>query len=171
MRIQANHPDTQKHAGLQREPNETALQSARKSVNRPVSTDKPASPDSKNAVAPHRASSYTSYSSLNVGPYQQAIRAYQESARFEAVQAVPFQSEGKGVGGEALQNEAVLTEVLRESPGNSAAWYDLGLIYSGQGNRDKVSAVYQVLQKLDAVMAEGFSTQLGLHEKALLDII
>ncbi len=170
MRIQANHPDSRNHPGLQQEQNEIALQSSKRSVNRRIESIAIASPH-QNAIELHHTAPYSSYSFQNAGPYQQAIRAYQSSARFEVGRTVPLHSDGNTLGERVRQNESALIDMLQQNPTNSAALYDLGLIYAGQGSRDKVSAVYQMLQKLDTTYAEQFSTQLGLHEKILLKIV
>ena len=166
MRIQTNHPDTRDQLGLQREQNEVVLSSLRKSSRLAVTPAVVSSPSQTS----YDSGPYATYPSQNGGPYHQAIRAYQEASRFEPVKSVPLIAQGAVVGNEARGNEKALTEILQEDPGNGSAWYDLGLLYSEQGKREKVSAVYQVLQKIDSAMADGFSTQLGLHEKWLLDV-
>jgi hypothetical protein len=169
MRVQTNHPDSTNHSGLQREQNEIALQSSKRPRNLRTESVALASPY-QNAIELHHTAPYSSYSFQNTGPYHQAILAYQSSARFEASRTMPLNTEGNFFGEKARESETDLINILQQNPTNSAALYDLGLLYSGRGNRDKVSAVYQMLQKLDATYAEQFSTQLGLHEKMLLDI-
>jgi len=168
MRIQTSHPDTRHQSSLQQEQNAIALSSSRKSAG---PREEPVVISPSSSKTQYRSDTYATYSSQNASPYNQAIRAYQEASRFEPVQTVPLQTMGSILGDEVRGNEKALTDILREEPGNSSAWYDLGIVYSQQGNREKVSAVYQVLQKIDDTMAKGFSTQLGLHEKLLLDVI
>jgi len=168
MRIQTDQYHSGQQSNLRQEQTQVALSPSKKSVRlRTESTTvAPSSSQKKD-----RSDPYAAYSFQNAGPYNQAIRAYQESSRFEPSRAVPLQAIGNIAGEDIRANEKALTEILREEPGNSSAWYDLGIIYSERGNREKVSAVYQVLQKIDEAMAEGFSTQLGLHEKMLLDVV
>jgi len=165
MRIQTDHPGSS-NPSLHQEQTQVALAHSRRPVHLPTETSvaSPASPE-------YRSEKYATYSFQNVGHYSQAIRAYQESARFEPGRTVPLEALGQIAGENIRGNEKALTEILREEPGNSSAWYDLGIVYSERGNREKVSAVYQVLQKIDEAMAGGFSTQLGLHEKVLLDVV
>jgi tetratricopeptide (TPR) repeat protein len=165
MRIQTDHYHFGKDSNLRQEDTQVALSPPRKSVPLRTDADAPSSPQKK-----YRSDPYAAYSFQNAGRYNQAIRAYQESARYEPGHTVPIQSIGN-ISEDIRGNEKALTEILREEPGNSSAWYDLGIIYSERGNREKVSAVYQVLQKIDEAMADGFSTQLGLHEKMLLDVV
>lgn len=175
MQINTNHSNRGDHYGLQpgnREQNNTALQPSRRFVNRQLTATVSSSSSSPpNLLDQPRGGGYSSYTFQNANLNHQVIRAYQQSARFEEGPFVPLDSNGNILGQEARGNEGVLAQILREEPENSAAWYDLGILYHQQGSRDKVSAVYQILQKLDGITADHFSVQLGLNEKLLLDIV
>lgn len=172
MRIDTNHPNRGDHYGLQPgdpEQNNTALQPARKFVNR--SADPAASSSVPNLLTQPHVGAYSSDTFQTANPYHRAILAYQQAARFEESRSVPLHSMGEMVEQDARGHEGALTEILRAEPENSAAWYDLGLLYHQRGSRDKVSAVYQILQKLDGTTADNFFVQMGLNEKRLLEIV
>jgi hypothetical protein len=165
-----NQLDSGNHSALQQslrgQNNATSLHSQR-----PLPTNnKPAdsSPESQNK---QRTYSHSSSSTIpkNVGAHQRAILAYQEAARFEGNNEAVF-SIGNLFVNESSRYEQEMTNLLRAEPENSAAWADLGLFYHGQGQRDKVSAIYQILQTFDAAKAEAFSIKVGLHEKVLFNI-
>ncbi|MEK7286480.1 MAG: hypothetical protein AAB035_04195 [Nitrospirota bacterium] len=114
---------------------------------------------------PHRVNANASSSvPRNLGAYQRAILAYQESARLEAQPL--FSNESR-----SDNQELAITNLLRAEPENADAWSDLGLLYHSQGQRDKVSAIYQILKTLDTTKADTFSTQAGLNEKKLFNIV
>jgi len=169
MQISPNQLEGRNDPSLQlglREQNNTA----------PLPPQKPLPEKQQNATASSdsqsnsRARVYSSYSTKIVGAYQQAIRAYQESARFEEENGY-----GSAIGNifrnNATGNERTLTNIIREEPENSTAWSDLGVLYHSQGQRDKVSAIYQILQGLDTAKADAFATHLRLHEKMLFTVV
>ncbi len=55
--------------------------------------------------------------------------------------------------GQATQ---ALREALRIQPENAGAWYNLGVTYYRQGQRDKVREIYQTLRKLDPARADKY---------------
>lgn len=167
MHIAANQLEGRNDPGLQlslREQNKTAFLPSQKPLSEKNQTTASSSEGQSNA----RARTYSSYASKHVGAYQQAIRAYQESARFE--------ENGDGFlignvfGNGSISAERTLKNILREEPQNSSAWYDLGVLYNGQGQRDRVSAIYQILQGLDSAKADAFATHLRLNEKILFTV-
>jgi len=166
MHITANHVDSKNDQGLQlglREQQNTTLVPSQ----RPISTkDQTSESHAGQQGSASRAHVYSSYFSKKAGAYLQAIRAYQASARFEENSEGTFNS----LGSESVLTEEALTDVIREEPSNSAAWSDLGLLYHTQGKRDKVSAIYQILQELNIENADAFATQLRLHEKMLFSV-
>ncbi len=175
MRIDTNHRNRGDNYGLQpgdREHNNAALQPSRRFINRQLqgAASSSASSAPRLLTQPHVGSS-SSGTFQNGNPNQLAIRAYQQAARFEEGRSIPLHSGGTNLGQDVRGDEGALEDLLREEPANSAAWYDLGLLYHQQGSRDKVSAVYQILQQLDGPTADNFSIQLGLNEKLLLEIV
>ncbi len=111
----------------------------------------------------------SSFVPRNLGAYQRAILAYQESARFEEHNGLFFLNENRSDNG-ADHQELAITNILRAEPENSSAWSDLGLLYHLRGEREKVGAVYQILQTLDPARADTFSIKVGLSEKILFNI-
>ncbi len=165
MQISANQTNSRNDPGLElglREQQNANLSPARRPI--PVKDQESASSSERTGSA-SRNTAYSSSASKKNGAYLQAIRAYQESARFEET------GSGAAIGnifGKGSEN--TLTNMLREQPTNSGAWADLGMLYHADGNRDKVSAIYQILQALDVTKADAFSTQVGLNEKMLFTV-
>lgn len=168
MQISANQTNSRNDPGLElglREQQETKLSPVRRPI---PSKDQTNASEEQGATS--RSYSYSSSSSSKKnGIYIQALRAYQEASRFEE-NGESGASTGDIFGKGSVVNEKTLTNILREEPTDSRAWADLGLLYSTQGNRDKVSAVYQILQELDTAKADAFATQVGLHEKMLFTV-
>jgi hypothetical protein len=165
MQISANQTNYRNDPGLElglREQQETKLSPFK----RPIPSKDQTNASEQGATSRYYYSS--SSSSKKNGIYIQAIRAYQEASRFEE-----NGESGASIGdifGKGVVNEKTLTNILREEPTNSRAWADLGLLYHTQGNRDKVSAIYQILQELDVAKADTFATQVRLHEKMLFTV-
>jgi len=170
MQISANQPDYKNDPGLQsplREQQNALLSPSRRPL--PAQDQSPA-PSSAHRGGSARAYAYSSYSSQNEWVYAQAIRAYQEAARFQENDEGVSSGENS-FGNTSFDNEKYLTNIIRTEQGNSTAWSALGVLYYTQGKRDKVSAIYQILQSLDSAKANAFATQLRLHEKMLFTVV
>jgi len=169
MQISANQTNSRNDPGLElglREQQETRPSPSR----RPISSkDQTTDSSSAQQGTAFRTYAYSSSSSKKNGIYVQAIRAYQEASRFEE-NGESGASIGNIFGKGSVVNEKTLTNILREEPTNSGAWADLGMLYHTEGNRDKVSAIYQILQELDIAKADAFATAVGLHEKMLFTV-
>ncbi len=169
MQVSANQTNARNDTGLEfglREQQTALLSPARRPI--PTNNQEGQSKTERAGSTP-RDYAYTSYASKRNGIYIQAIRAYQEASRFEE-NGERLTASGNSVGKGPVTNEKTLTNILREEPTNSNVWAELGMIYHTEGNRDKVSTIYQVLQELDVTKAETFATQVGLREKMLFSV-
>jgi hypothetical protein len=167
MQISTGHQHEDRYGLLSDHPKQSVLQPSKSFTNRPAVVGTAPAPEASSTFS---ARTYSSYAIQNTFP-RNAIMAYQRSARFEMSQSIPLPSAGDRFWGNIRQNESALTKILQEEPENRAAWYDMGILYHQQGERNKVSEVYQILNDLDIQIADRFSIQLGLDEKLLLDVI
>ncbi len=96
--------------------------------------------------------------------YEKATSAYREAIRLKPDHAGAWFNLGRAYAKLNQYDKALpaFQEAVRLKPDNVSAWYILGALYSAQGDRSRVTAVYEKLKTLDKDEADKFFREIVL---------